>query len=380
MRIFFLSSWYPSRVFPTNGDFIQRHARAVALEHDVVVLHIVTDPSLRGKKAFVEEQREGNLLELIAYVPPYRSLRKWWIFYRAYQVLFYLAEEGGKADIMHVHHVYPSLIVGVHYARRHGIPCVVSEHWTGFLTGAYAKWKPMIGRALRGASHEVSCFCPVTRHLGEQMQAYGLKGSYVPVPNVVDTDLFYPKKEAASSGPFRLMHISSMKDEHKNVRGLLRVVARLPRELDWELYLIGDRPERYRDEAVELGIPEGRLHYINNLPQELLVAYLQQADLLLMFSRFENLPCVILEAFSCGVPVLSTRVGGIHEYFPEGFGRLVASEDEDAFLEELLAYLRGEQLVARPEVMHAYVEEHFSPRVVAGRFSEVYDRAIWEAF
>jgi len=43
LHILFLSSWYPSHVSPSNGDFIQRHAEAIATKHNVTVIYVTTD-------------------------------------------------------------------------------------------------------------------------------------------------------------------------------------------------------------------------------------------------------------------------------------------------------------------------------------------------
>jgi len=51
LHVLFLASWYPSRVLKTNGDFIQRHAEAVALQHNVTVLHVISDSYLSEKTA-----------------------------------------------------------------------------------------------------------------------------------------------------------------------------------------------------------------------------------------------------------------------------------------------------------------------------------------
>ena len=53
----------------------------------------------------------------------------------------------------------------------------------------------------------------------------------------------------------------------------------------------------------------------------------------MLFSNFENLPCVIVEAFASGVPVLSTAVGGIAEIVSPERGMLIKSGDEDALLQ-----------------------------------------------
>ena len=43
-RILFLASWYPHRGQPTLGNFVERHAHAVALGHRVEVLYLVGEP------------------------------------------------------------------------------------------------------------------------------------------------------------------------------------------------------------------------------------------------------------------------------------------------------------------------------------------------
>ncbi|MGY0408180.1 MAG: hypothetical protein ACWIPJ_07490, partial [Polaribacter sp.] len=67
LHILFLCGWFPSRVFPTNGDFIERHAKAVARKHTVSILHIVSDKNLR-KKTEITTKKEENITTYIAYI------------------------------------------------------------------------------------------------------------------------------------------------------------------------------------------------------------------------------------------------------------------------------------------------------------------------
>ena len=59
LHILFLCGWYPSRVLTNNGDFIQRHAEAVATKHNVSVLHIISDPNCINDIEYSFEKTNG---------------------------------------------------------------------------------------------------------------------------------------------------------------------------------------------------------------------------------------------------------------------------------------------------------------------------------
>jgi glycosyltransferase involved in cell wall biosynthesis len=93
-----------------------------------------------------------------------------------------------------------------------------------------------------------------------------------------------------------------------------------------------------------LDFPPGLIEFRGLLEGTPLVKSYQECDFLLMFSNYENMPVVISEAFSCGKPVLATRVGGIPEYITPQSGRLVNAADEQALyttLNEMLDTCRS---------------------------------------
>jgi len=82
LHILFLCSWYPTRVLPSNGDFIQRHAEAVALLHSVSLIHVITDKNLK-KTLEITDNTSNNVRTLIAYIKQSKNpIAKTYRFYK----------------------------------------------------------------------------------------------------------------------------------------------------------------------------------------------------------------------------------------------------------------------------------------------------------
>jgi len=108
----------------------------------------------------------------------------------------------------------------------------------------------------------------------------------------------------------RLLAVTRL-DEEKNPLLLLEALAAL--DDDWTLTVCGDGPlrERFEERMAALELT-GRVHLTGELAcdDELLALY-RSSDALVHVSLTEGLPQVLLEAFSCGTPVVATAVGGV---------------------------------------------------------------------
>lgn len=367
LHILFLNSWYPSKVLPANGDFIQRHAEAIALEHQVTAIHVISDKSIK-KNLVIDDTTINRVRTIIAYHKFSKNpLIKISRFFKSYLQLLNRIE---YFDVVHLNRIYPVGLIALYLKWFKKKRYIVSEHWHGY----HKPFCNNISFAERLFSKQIvksaSCICPVTDQLGTAMRNFGLtNNNYIKVSNVIDTDLFKPIDKVQNT--FKIIHISSM-DKVKNVPEILKAIGKLQStNVDFKFYLIGNNAVDFSSLAKQLKISPTRISFINQLSHQNLVSYLQQADVLVLFSTIENAPCVILEAFACGVSVISTNVGGISEHFPKDFGTLIPMHDTNALLEALIQNHNTKKKISK-EAMHTYVNQNFSKMTVAKQFTKVY--------
>jgi len=369
LHILFLCGWYPSSVLPQNGDFIMRHAEAVSRKHQVSVLHIISKPGV--SKTEIEMIKEGDLATYIAYIPPsFNPIIKLIRFWNAYKNIL---KKIGSFDLVHLNKLYPFGGFALHLKKIKQLPYIISEHWTGYHLKAQ-KSLPWAERVLsKIITKNASFICPVSTDLKNSMLKSGLKGSYEIIPNVVDTHLFKPAKKTTKK--FTITHISSLLDKHKNISGMLRVAKQLENTIDtFQWNFIGGKKEEFSKLLDDLNFKKETIHFTDHLSHEQIPKQLTQSDVFVLFSNYENLPCVILEAFSCGVPVISSNVGGINEFFPEDFGFLIEQNNEDQLLQKIIEIYNNP--MSRSKKMHQFANDNFSSEIICDSFSKLYLQAI----
>jgi N-acetyl-alpha-D-glucosaminyl L-malate synthase BshA len=193
------------------------------------------------------------------------------------------------------------------------------------------------------------------------------------IPNFVDTDRFRPEESRAESADRRegsawvLCHSSNFR-KLKRIDHVVEIFARVAAEVPAQLLLLGDGPERPVTEAQvrELGL-ERRVRFCGM--QQDVVEALQQSDLFLLPSDTEGFGLAALEALSCGVPVVASRVGGVPEVITEGVtGLLCAPGDVEGMAAAVLRLVRTPGLhremarAARQDALRRWQQE---PRIAA---------------
>jgi len=369
LHILFLSSWYPTRVSPTRGDFVQRHAEAVATLHKVTVVHIISDKSLRGKIEF-SEFKKNKITTKIIYIPYTKNrIFKFILFFKTY---IKTIKKIDFFNIVHLNVTFPVGIIALYLKWLKKKPFIISEHWTGYQKQNIKSIGVLKRFITKIIVKNASFICPVSKNLQNNMIDFGLTGNYSPVPNVVDTNLFNISENNLKT--FTVLHISHMKNDHKNVEGILNVISKLESKIPHlKFNLIGENSKQYTPLIHKLKIKNATI--INQIPNNEVVNYLNNSSVFVLFSNYENLPCVILESFACGTPVVSSNVGGISEYFPKKFGYLIRPKDEIA-LENSILKIYNNELNFNKKLMHNYALNNFGTQIVSLKFTELYTKLL----
>lgn len=280
-----------------------------------------------------------------------------------------------KADVLHVHVLTRlGVIVWVNKIFNK-TPYVITEHWTRYLPttdtyhGAFRKFMTQI------VVKNASAVMPVTANLRDAMIDNKLvNDNYVVIPNVVNIGMFTPKFDRPGREKKKMVHLSCFTDKQKNISGILRIMKQLSEKRnDFELIFIGDGEDFAELKAMSdgLGLTDKAVKFAGLKENEELAQMLSDADLMIMFSNFENLPVVILESYASGVPVVSTRVGGIHEHLNDDLGKLTEPGNEAEFLDVLNQVLDNLEAYNARKI-RKYAEDHFSEEVIGRSLFKVY--------
>jgi glycosyltransferase involved in cell wall biosynthesis len=167
------------------------------------------------------------------------------------------------------------------------------------------------------------------------------------------------------------LHISTM-GYQKNIDGILRVMYRLMASRDdVELTLVGPYTAAMQKELADKGLLGTRVFLAGEMSYAAVAGLARQSHFLFLFSRYENQPCVVLEALCCGLPVIATSVGGLPEVLNEDNGILVGSEREDQLLQAFHTMIDGYARYHRQEIA-ARAAEKFSYAEIGRRILSIY--------
>lgn len=239
-----------------------------------------------------------------------------------------------ELDLLHVHYAIPHSVSALLArqmlaARGRKLPFVTTLHGTDItLVGLDRSYLPITRFSIQESDGVTS----ISQYLKDKTIAdFEITRPIEVIPNFVNCDVYTPyrdevvraeaRKRFAKPSEALLIHLSNFRPV-KRVTDVVKVFARVVKELPAQLVLVGDGPDRSAAEwmAHELEIQD-KIHFLGK--QDRVNELLPLADLMLMPSQLESFGLAALEAMACRVPTIGTRVGGVPELIEDGVNGLL---------------------------------------------------------
>lgn len=230
------------------------------------------------------------------------------------------------------------------------------------------------GKLFFGLEHSMARFTDCLLFVSDYERiTYRRKVGEPPIPNtLVYNGLRAAEFEpvAAATNPADLLYIGMMRDLKGPdifIDALAEASVALGRELSAVMVGSGDDLPRYHAQTERLGL-KSQIRFLPPMPARQAFA---MAELIVVPSRAEAMPYIVLEALAAGMPMIATAVGGIPEIFGVGSPALIRPDASQlagkmgSALSDLGAYRelmpQGDELKARfgADVMAADIEKAY---------------------
>lgn len=359
-----MARWYPHRYDPMFGLFVQRHAEAAAIYNDISVVYVHPD----NQNEIVDETI-NNVRTIRVYFKQSKS--KIINLLRFFKANNKALKRLPKPDIIHVHILTRLGVIAWWHKITKGTPYIITEHWSRYLPGNDFNGF-LRKRITKLVVKHASAITTVTEILAKAMQAHGLRNDrYIVAPNVVDFNKFKPIPH--HNDVPKIVHVSCFENKSKNITGLIDALSILETQnIDYQCVFVGDGMdfEMIKDYAKKLKKQEN-IRFTGVLEGQDYIEELASSDFLVLSSNYETQGVVLLEAFACGLPVVSTNVGGIPEIVNESNGILVPPHDTEKLADAMQNMILTYQNYT-PNALRDNIIKEFSNKAVGELLDKIY--------
>ncbi len=289
-----------------------------------------------------------------------------------------------KLDLLHVHYAIPHA-TSAYLAKqmlmdKTDIKIITTLHGTDItLVGLEPSFLPLVKFSIEKSDGVTA----VSRFLKEKtITNYSCEKDIAVIPNFVDTKLFKKdnnnsfRDKIATKGEKLLVHTSNFRPV-KRVPDTIRIFEKVREEIPSKLLLIGDGPDRSECERLcrQLGLCDD-VKFLGK--QEGLVEILSASDIFLIPSQSESFGLAALEAMSCGLPVISSSVGGLPELIRHNESGFIAEiGDIDRMGKYAIDLLTNEKKYKMfSENSRAIAVEKYSTDIVVPLYENYYEQIL----
>ena len=386
-RILVFTTNFPSAAAPIMGAFIRERAFRVANRLPMVVVApqpwSPIDGIIRIFRASFRPQ--AIAFEIVDGIDVYRprffsvpSLFKrfdGWLMAQGARRIVTQLQKSFRPNVIDAHFLFPDGYAAVLLGRSLGLPVAITIRGSKDRSLIGTNCEPMLRSAVRSATRLFAVSESLRHDVGERLGVPPER--IVVVGNGIDLGRFQPvdrlraRDRLGIAADARVIIGVGSLVEGKGFHRVISLVRRLQEKFPNLVYLIvggasskGDLEEQLKRLVKNEGVTDS-VRFCGRQPPEDLMWYYGAADVLVMATEYEGWSNVLLEAMACGLPVVTTRVGGNAEVVSaSSLGELVEFWNPSAFVdavsralertwdrEAIIAYARSNEWSGRIDVL-----------------------------
>lgn len=362
-----MSSWYPNRDQPFLGNFVQNQAVLLSSIYHVSVVYLHADKN--GEAIEVDVIEKDFLKEIRVHYPKKSNpISSYLIALRALKKGLNVLDE---VDLIHGHVMLPK---GFLFLKTKAIlrkPLIITEHSSVFLQKSKNEMGLRNRLMLQTLVKKADALIAVSDVLKDALLRFFPNERIQIIGNPIKTDLFR-LKPTIQSNSVTFLHVSTLDSVNKNPLGILYAAEMLLKNgnANFCLRIVSD--ENYADFetlAKQKGL-EKHIEFYGPCSSEELVEHYHQSHAFILFSNHETFSIVIGEAWSCGLPVISTPVG-IASHLAYELGIQVNINDSLSLTQAMERIIKGEQFDPIAIRNHAL---QFSEEQILEKIKNLYSR------
>ncbi len=286
---------------------------------------------------------EGLAVELVQTNPPYRprmaaKIKGLRALFRLFPYLWHVWRLAGRSDVIHLMansgwswQLFAAPVIWMGWARR--TPVIVNYRGgeAREYLAASAQWvKPSMRRATR--------LVVPSGFLQQVFREVGLPSTVI--PNIIDLGTFYPASQPPADATFTLVITRNLEPIYGLDTAIKAFAIARGTVPNMRLKIAGSGPQgaelQHLVEHLGLG---SSVVFLGRLERPQIVALYHSAHAMLNPSRVDNMPNSVLEALACGLPVISTNVGGVPYIVQDGQTAILVAPDNEQEMAEAIVKL-----------------------------------------
>ena len=278
-----------------------------------------------------------------------------------------------QPDIVHCHSSAAASLGRL--AVRGKVRTIYTAHGWGFNIGM----NPIIRWGVLVAEKFTARYTDTYICVAEFVKKLGLKYNLAPADKfkvIYNGVTLTPEPVRNTESEVRLIFVGRLA-EPKRPELTIEAISRLPDEIKNKIQftIIGDGPKKVYLESLakEKNVS---VNFTGALPKDKALEELSKGDIFVFISAWEGFPYTVLEAMSCGLPIIASNVGGVDEAVDSSCGILV-NNDAGQIRAAVLKLINDKELSLRMgERARTIVQQKFSLDKMLVEIENVYNQSI----